>query len=145
VLLVCGTGTSLLAAPLPRPRPVVPYLPLPPQMEAAIRDSEEFLERQVKNQDRFVAEAYREKFDDGTIVKTSAYVRREFFLEQIRSFSFYLDPDKGPKDFCGEPRSKLLEKALRQRLELYKMRLLQGILDGSVAKEDWVGPDRRRR
>ena len=144
-VILIGTAGSLNAAPLPRPRTAVVYLPLPPQMEAAIRDSEEFHERNVKEQEKIVAEANREEFDDGTIVRTPGHVRRKYLLEMIREFQSYFDPVKGPKDFCGEPRSPLLEKALRQRLEMYKMRLLQGIHDGSVAREDWVGPWRRPR
>ena len=144
-VILIGTAGSLNAAPLPRPRTAVVYLPLPPQMEAAIRDSEEFHERNVKEQEKIVAEANREEFDDGTVVKTAAYVRRAYLLEMIRLCRLQLDPVTGQKETGDEPRSALLEKALRQRLEMYKMRLERGIADGTVAREDWVGPDRRPR
>jgi hypothetical protein len=114
-------------------------------MEAAIREHEQRLERDVKEEEKRVAEVMREEFDDGTVVRTPPYVRRKHFVETIHRYRIYLDPINGPKDFCGEPRTELLEKALRQRLEMYKMRLLQGIHDGTIAREDWVGPDRRPR
>jgi hypothetical protein len=99
--LLCTMVTLgiMTAAPLPRPRPVAIYLPLPPQMEAAIREHERWMEQRAKDEEQRVAEVMREEFDDGTVVRTPPYVRRQHLIDAIKRYQIYLDPIYGPKDF----------------------------------------------
>lgn len=138
LVLLLFTTSWLQAAPLPRPRSVAPYLPLPPQMEAALRDSERSLQLSIEY-------ARRKEFQDGKITTTPQQLRRKHLLGVIQEIRYYLDPKNGFQAIGGEPLSEKLKQALRQRLEYYKMRLQEGMLDGTVARDDEVPSERPPR